>query len=212
MELFLQTLTRLSIYGVNSNEGAANVLCIQKIFVNLEKYCKRNGERFHMKLIINLQKACHIELKHALRAKDCLLNTKYCIYIIHIVNQINKIFFQLTGYFSEGSVYGITPYLLQTLRFVYYLIWVFHKQKGRFTKIYKKAHLTEIIFFFLYTMILFSVIYLPDIFYIFHIFSIRRILQCFCNIYQHIQHTPFFNFHNMSRFLLSRFLLLSSRL
>ena len=30
------------------------VLCIQEIFVNLRKYCKKNGEKFHLKPILNL--------------------------------------------------------------------------------------------------------------------------------------------------------------
>ena len=37
------------------NEDAVNVLYAQKIFVNLRKYCKKNGEKFHHpKLILNL--------------------------------------------------------------------------------------------------------------------------------------------------------------
>src|SRR6185312_8083015 len=66
--LNLQTLTQSNIYGVNLNKGVGS----QQIFINLKKYYKKNGEKFHLKLILNLLKVCHIELKHVLGIKDGL--------------------------------------------------------------------------------------------------------------------------------------------
>jgi len=81
--LNLQTLTQSNIYGVNLNEGAGNALYSQQIFMNLKKYYKKNGEKFHLKLIPNLLKACHIELKHALGIKDGQQNIK-CYVVLKI--------------------------------------------------------------------------------------------------------------------------------
>ena len=83
---FKKTLTQLNIYGVNLNEGAGNALYSQQIFMNLKKYYKKNGEKFHLKLILNLLKACHIELKHALGIKDGLQNIKCYV----CVKNLNK--------------------------------------------------------------------------------------------------------------------------